>query len=163
MRLAKLRQQKRDHVLLEALKVIEPRLKSVEENSSSGAPMIWGDISLSELVPLSVMGEGMTRLARLVLGITAAPNGVFLIDEVENGIHHTAMPKVWRVIDSAAKQLNTQVFATTHSHECIRAAQETLGEDDFRLHRLEASDTGIKWCHLRSGIDFCCVGLQSRG
>ena len=140
MRLAKLRQQKRDHLLLEALQVIEPRLQSIEENSSSGAPMIWGDIRLSELVPLAVMGEGMIHLARLVLGISAAPNGIVLIDEVENGIHHSVLPKVWRVIDTAAKQLNTQVFATTHSRECIRAAYESLGENEFRLHRLEATD-----------------------
>ena len=142
MRLAKLRQQKRDHLLLEALQVIEPKLRSIEENSSSGAPMIWGDIGLSELVPLAVMGEGMSRLARLVLGISAAPNGVVLIDEVENGIHHSVLPKVWRVIDTAARQLSTQIFATTHSLECVRAAHESLAEDDFRLHRLEANDEG---------------------
>ena len=142
MRLSKLRQQKRDHLLLEALQVIEPRLQSIEENSSSGAPMIWGDICLSELVPLAVMGEGMSRLARLVLGISAAPNGIVLIDEVENGIHHSVLPKVWRVIDAASRQLNTQIFATTHSRECIRAAYDSLAEDDFRLHRLEASDEG---------------------
>ena len=142
MRLAKLRQQKRDHLLLEALQVIEPNLRSIEENSSSGSPMIWGDIGLSELVPLAVMGEGMSRLARLVLGISAAPNGVVLIDEVENGIHHSVLPKVWRVIDTAARQLSAQIFATTHSLECVRAAHESLGEDDFRLHRLEANDEG---------------------
>ena len=88
------------------------------------------------------MGEGMSRLARLVLGISAAPNGVVLIDEVENGIHHSELPKVWRVIDTAARQLSTQIFATTHSLECVRAAHESLAEDDFRLHRLEANDDG---------------------
>ena len=47
-----------------------------------------------------------------------------------------------RAIDTAAKQFNTQVFATTHSRECVRAAHESLGEDDFRLHRLEANEVG---------------------
>ena len=126
---------------MEALQVIEPRLQSIEDNSSSGAPMIWGDIGLPELIPLSAMGEGMTRIARLVLAISATPDGVILVDEIENGLHHSVLPKVWKVVDTAAKQFNTQVFATTHSFECIEAAHEALGADGFLLHRLEASGT----------------------
>ena len=118
MRLARLRNRSATILLLEALQVIEPQgCKAYRENSASGTPMIWGDIGLSELVPL-VWHNGRRSwpdLARLVLGISAAPDGVVLMDEVENGIHHSVLPKVWRVIDTAAKQLNTQVFATTHS------------------------------------------------
>ena len=102
--------------------------------------MIWGDIGLSELVPLPAMGEGMTQIARLVLAIASMPDGVVLVDEVENGIHHSALPDVWRAIDETAKQFHTQIFATTHSFECIEAAHQALGPDGFLLHRLEASD-----------------------
>ena len=136
-----LRKQKQGHLLLEALRVIEPRLQSIEDNSASGTPMIWGDIGLPELIPLSVMGEGMTRVARMVLAISAAPDGVILVDEIENGLHHSVLPKVWKVVDTAAKQFNTQIFATTHSFECIEAAHEALGADGFLLHRLEVSGT----------------------
>ena len=126
---------------MEALQAIEPRLQSIEDNSSSGAPMIWGDVGLPELVPLSAMGEGMTRIARLVLAISATPDGLILIDEIESGLHHSVLPKVWKVVDTAAKQFNTQVFATTHSFECIEAAHKALGADGFFLHRLEANGT----------------------
>ena len=139
--LGALRKRKQDHLLLNALQVIEPKLQSIENNFASGAPMMWGDIGLSELIPLSVMGEGMTRIARLVLAISAAPDGVVLVDEIENGLHHSVLPKVWKVVDTAAKQFNTQIFATTHSFECIEAAHEALGADGFLLHRLEASGT----------------------
>ena len=141
-RLANLRRQKREHLLLEALRIIEPNLQSIEENSASGTPMIWGDIGLSELVPLAIMGDGMSHIARLILAISAAGDGIVLVDEVENGIHHSVLPKVWRVIDTASKQLNVQIFATTHSRECVQAAKGSLAEDDFRLHRLEATDDG---------------------
>ena len=140
IRLGRLRQQKQEDMLLKALRVFEPRLQSIEDNSSSGSPMIWGDIGWSELVPLSVMGEGMTQIARLVLGIASVPDGVVLVDELENGIHHTVLPDVWRVIDEAAKQFQTQIFATTHSLECVIAAQDSLSESRFRLHRLEIAD-----------------------
>ena len=143
-RLGQLRRQKQGDLLLKALQVIEPKLQSIEDNSSSGAPMIWGDIGLSELVPLSAMGEGMTQIARLVLAIAVVPDGVILIDEVENGIHHSVLPDVWRAIDEAAKQFRTQIFATTHSFECIEAAHHALGPDGFLLHRLEVSDEGSR-------------------
>ena len=140
VRLAQLRKRKRADILLKTLKIIEPRLRSVEDNSASGTPMIWGDIGMSELVPLPVMGEGMTRVARLMLSIATVPGGLVLADEVENGLHHSILPKVWQAVGAAAKNFDTQVFATTHSYECMDAAYQALGKDGFRLHRLEAGE-----------------------
>ena len=142
-RLGRLRKQKQGVQVLDALRIIEPKLQSIEENSASGFPMIWGDIGLPELVPLAVMGEGITRLARLVLAIATVPGGLVLVDEIETGLHHTVLADVWRAVDEAATQFGTQIVATTHSYECIRAAHETLGSGDgFLLHRLEVSDSG---------------------
>ena len=85
MLLGQLRKRKQGDLVVEALRSVEPKLQSVEDNSASGTPMIWGDIGLPELVPLPVMGEGMMRVARLVLAISVAPNGIVLVDEIENG------------------------------------------------------------------------------
>lgn len=139
VRLGALRRQKQGDLLVKSLQVVEPRLQSVEDNSANGTPMIWGDIGWSELVPLSVMGEGMTQIARLVLAIAATPDGLVLIDEVENGLHHSVLPKIWRAVDTAAKQFRAQIFATTHSLECVAASHESLSADRFRLHRLETA------------------------
>ena len=138
--LGNLRKQKRGDLLLEALRVVEPRLQGVEDNSSSGAPMIWVDIGLHELVPLPVMGAGMTHIARIVLSASAVPGGMVLVDEIENGLHHSVLPDVWRVVEKMVKQFDVQIFATTHSFECLEAAHKTLGAEGFRLHRLEAVD-----------------------
>ena len=139
-RLGKLRREKRGDLLLEALRIVEPKLQSIEDNSASGTPMIWGDVGLPELVPLPVMGEGMVRMARIVLAISSSPNGVVLVDEIENGLHHSVLKKVWQVVESAARQFGTQVFATTHSFECAQAAHQALPSAAFRLHRLEILD-----------------------
>lgn len=48
------------------------------------------------------------------------------------------LPDVWRAVSKAAERFNVQVFATTHSFECVQAAHTALGPDGFRLHRLEA-------------------------
>ncbi len=140
IRLGSLRKRKQGDVLLDALRVIEPRLRSIEDNSSSGSPMIWGDIGLSELVPLAVMGEGMTRFASVILGIVGVPSGVALIDEVENGIHHSVLTDMWRVIDDSSRRYGVQVFATTHSFECVQAADQAIQTDDLALHRLEVDE-----------------------
>ena len=140
IRLARLRTQKQEGILLDALRIIEPDLQGVEDNSASGAPMIWGDIGLPELVPLPSMGLGMTCLARIILDICSTPGGIVLADEIENGFHHSAMDKVWKAIGCASERFDTQVFATTHSFECIQDAYKGLGEDGFRLHRLDSKD-----------------------
>ena len=145
IRLGRLRRQKQGDLLVKALQVVEPKLQSIEDNSSSGIPLIWGDIGLPELVPLSVMGEGMTQIARLVLAIASTPSGIVLVDEVENGFHHSVLPDIWRTVDAAANQFNTQIFATTHSLECVVAAHESLSTDRFRLHRLE-TDGEMRRC-----------------
>jgi AAA15 family ATPase/GTPase len=91
------------------------------------------------LIPLPLMGNGMARLANLAIYIANAPNGIVLVDEVENGLHYSVMSSVWKIIALAARQSNTQIFATTHSWECIQAAHEAFASEetyDFRLHRL---------------------------
>ena len=99
--------------------------------------MIWVDIGLRELVPLPTMGAGMTHVTRMVLAAAMVPDGVVLVDEIENGLHHSVLPDVWRVVGKAAEQFNVQFFGTTHSFECVQAAHKALGSDDFRLHRLD--------------------------
>jgi hypothetical protein len=137
----------RQDVLLKALQVIEPRLRRLTVVVAGGLPIMHGDVGLGRLVPLPVMGEGMARLTSLVLAIGNAPNGVVLVDEIENGLHHSILPKVWRAIGEVARGFNTQVFATTHSLECIVAAHKAFVESelyDFRLHRLERSNESIR-------------------
>lgn len=144
MRLGQLRKRKQGDLLLKALQVIEPRLRSVEDNSASGAPMIWGDVGFPELAPLAAMGEGMTRIARLVLAISSAPGGIVLVDEIENGLHHSVQSRIWEVVDEAARQLDAQVFATTHSFECLEAAHRSLDGGAILLHRLETDGSGCR-------------------
>ena len=142
MALGQLRMRKRGKSILNALRVVEPCLDGIEENSASGEPMICVDIGLPELVPLPAMGAGMTHVTRIVLAAAAVEGGVLLVDELENGLHHSVLPDVWRVIEKAAADFDVQVFATTHSFECVEAAHEALGPDGFRLHRIEAEDGG---------------------
>lgn len=94
---------------------------------------------LSERVPLSSLGEGMSRLLSISLALVNCRNGILLIDEIENGLHYSVLPDVWKLIFKTAKDLNVQVFATTHSKDCIEAfAQAAVDSpEDGMLIRLE--------------------------
>jgi hypothetical protein len=146
-RFSELKRSRNQDVLLKALHVIEPRLDNLELFYDGDPPMIYGEVGLKEPMPLIAMGDGVNRITSLVLAIANAPDGVVLVDQIENGLHYTALKDVWKAIGEAAREFNTQVFATTHSWECITAAHQAFSESeyDFRYHRLDRmKDGGIK-------------------
>ncbi len=93
---------------------------------------------VDEPVALRSLGDGMNRLFGIALALVNAKDGMLLIDEVENGLHYSVQPDVWRLIFETARNLNVQVFATTHSWDCIEAFQKAAEEspEDGLLIRL---------------------------
>lgn len=137
----------RQDEIINTLKLIEPRLKNLAISTSDGPAMIYGDVGIGRRIPMSQMGEGIVRLLSLVLEITNASGGAVLIDEIESGLHHSVLTKVWQAIAESARRSDTQIFATTHSWECIQAAHEAFLKSmhyDLRLHRLDRSNGDIK-------------------
>jgi len=139
-RFSKLERVGRQTEILETLRLLEPRLQRLSLLFFDDDPIIHGDIGMSELVPLPLMGEGLGRLLSIMLAIAHAQGGTILIDEIENGLHYSVMTDVWKAIADAARRADAQIFATTHSQECIRAAHRAFDSSetyDFRYHRLE--------------------------
>jgi hypothetical protein len=133
--------------LVGILKIVEPRLLQLDVIPSAGASMVYGDIGLDQMLPISLMGDGLERVIGMVLRIANASGGVVLIDEIENGIHYSALQSFWQVIGRAARTFNTQVIATTHSYECIREAHYAFSQSqdyDFLLHRLDRIDDRVE-------------------
>ena len=98
-------------------------------------------------VPLRSFGDGALRLYGVALALAYSNNGVLLIDEVENGIHHSVQQDYWRMVLQAALQNNVQVLATTHSWDCVRGfATEAAANDGAEgvLIRLERDDRSIR-------------------
>jgi ABC-type multidrug transport system ATPase subunit len=83
----------------------------------------------SEPVPLGSFGEGLNHLLGIALALVNCQNGMLMIDEIESGLHYSIQPDVWRMIFQTARELNVQVFATTHSYDCIQAFQQAAIED----------------------------------
>ncbi len=143
-RLGLLRVRKQASLVVEALQVIEPRLQALDGFAGPGGHTLWGDIGLPEQIPLAVLGDGVNRLARLVLAMAHKRGLVVLVDEIENGFHHSVLERVWKAIHTTAERFATQVIATTHSHEAIAAAYRASPGHDFVLHRLDVDDDAVK-------------------
>ena len=130
------------------VRLLEPRLERMTTISNSrGTPLIHGDIGLGRLIPITAMGEGTKRLLALSLAFLNARNGVLLIDEIENGLYHNALVDIWKSLDWLSREFNVQVFATTHSYECIVAANSAFTEmesDDLHFHRLSRKGSKVQ-------------------
>jgi AAA15 family ATPase/GTPase len=63
----------------------------------------------------------MLRVFQLLLKVFPAKGGFLLIDEFENGLHYSVQEKIWMVLFELSKKLNIQIFATTHSWDCIES------------------------------------------
>lgn len=81
-------------------------------------------------VPLKSLGDGALRLFSAALALANSRGGFLLIDEAENGIHHSVQRDYWRMIIQAANENNVQVIATTHSWDCIKGFAQASIEDE---------------------------------
>ncbi len=138
-RFSKFTKMRRQSDVVQFLKLMEPRLKELAVITEGPEPVIHADIGLPEMTPIPFIGGGMTRLLDIILAIAWCENSSVLVDEVENGIHRSLLPKIWEAIGKAAENFNCQVIATTHSYECLEAAHKGLANrpEDFRYIRLD--------------------------
>ncbi|WP_321777706.1 AAA family ATPase [Sulfurimonas sp.] len=70
---------------------------------------------------ITEFGDGTRHLISIVTALYSCENGYLFIDEIDNGIHYSKLDEIWTSILETSKKLNVQVFATTHSKECIES------------------------------------------
>lgn len=127
--------------LLRILQLIEPEIHNIMPRvREMGSPQIYVKIG-SDTLPLALAGDGLRSVAILTLGVMRVKGGIVLIDEIENGIFHSAHGPLWKALHDLACSTQTQVIATTHSYEFVRSAADALRSDDeladFCFYRLE--------------------------
>jgi hypothetical protein len=157
------RRQNGEELIQSTLRSVDPRINKVRivpSQKGQSHTQIVVDIGLSRLVPLSQVGQGTYRLVETFSEIIGASAQVAFIDEIENGIHHSCLIDVWKGLANAAADFGVQIFATTHSHECIEAAHAAFRAQptyDFAIVQLfrEADDIKgrvLDQQHIAAGI-----------
>lgn len=91
---------------------------------------------------ISAFGEGANRLLALGVSLGACKGGHLLVDEIDTGLHYSALADMWRMVLVTARELDVQVFATTHSYDCLNALHEVVSRDAslrdlVAVHRIE--------------------------
>jgi len=136
---------------VEALRLIEPAIDRIaisESDATIARVLLRG---ADGPVPLGTLGEGTSRVLTLALHLALAQGGVLLLDEIENGLHWSVMPKVWRFLVETARARKVQVFATTHSKDWLEGLAELNRTQpslaaQASVHRLEVGrDTSVRF------------------
>lgn len=103
-------------------------------------------------IPLRSMGDGMFQILSIAIALANAEQGYLLVDEIDTGLHYGALTDVWRFLLQTAVDLNVQVFATTHSYDCIQSFGEALEQREdkdigalFRLQKYEDEVEVVKY------------------
>ncbi|MCW5198372.1 AAA family ATPase [Desulfobulbus sp. F3] len=139
---------KDEELMLDAIKIIDPYITRLARSGDQynkdyvRSGFFVKSSKWEERVPIGSFGDGIWRLLGLILSLVGAKSGTLLIDEIDTGLHHSVMSKMWKLICTTAKKLNVQVFATTHSRDCWETLAENAVEDEFadmpiRIHRID--------------------------
>lgn len=134
--------------LIEVMRLVEPELTDIISVQRQGVTEVYLRIGRSVL-PLSLAGDGLKNVLTVISLILTGSQGTILVDEIENGIHHSLHVPIWCAIDSLVRKYDdTQIIATTHSFECISAAAEAAEAESmtdlFGLIRLDRTDSGTR-------------------
>ena len=120
--------------IVTALQILDKEIEQVE--MIGDGKVVVKRVSVKKLVPIGSLGEGMSRMLDVAVSLAASP-GVLLIDEIDIGFHYSVLEDMWRMILATAEKLDVQVFATTHSQDCVRAFAAVCDNNKVSLHRVE--------------------------
>lgn len=86
--------------------------------------------NVSELLPISMAGDGARRMINIISSIANEDNNIVLIDEFDNGLHYSAHKKMWSAIMKFILRHNVQLFVTTHNIDCLLGLNKAMEEDE---------------------------------
>ena len=159
----------RESEIVEDMKLLMPDIDSIHFLTSGRMPrggIVVGLRDGGSRFPLGTFGDGMRRLLLLRLALANNAGGYVLVDEVDTGLHWTVMAGMWRLLVEVACKSRMQVFATTHSHDCILGIASMIKSypelaDEVSVHKVDTSlqrAVSVRGKDipraLNSGIDF---------
>lgn len=102
-------------------------------------PQLHVDYESYGSVPIHSLGDGLRRVFHFAALLEeVGQGGVVLIDEIEVGLHTTALKSVFRWLCQACLSREIQLFVTTHSLEAIDALVAADPGDHISLHRIQS-------------------------
>ncbi len=128
--------KKRSKEFIKLLKLFDNRISGVATENS-----VLVDIGLDEYVPYQILGRGFATYLSIVSSFFEDKiNSNLVIDDIETGLHYSALNTLWKSIIKLSKEKNIQLFASTQSLENINALYNQVKNDNsigVKVYRLE--------------------------
>jgi predicted ATPase len=132
--LSDLRKEGKDAPFQQAMRKEFDYIKSISSEQNAGSAMLYAGLKgKTTLQPLNLMSSGIYKIANILLHMMRAKKGFVCVDEIENGIYYTRLKSLWSAVERLSNQNQSQVFATTHSLECLQAAAKVLPARELSL------------------------------
>lgn len=158
--LSVLRKNNLERDIEETMCKLFPQISNISPELTGGIGEIHCKVSgLPKRIPLTLVSSGMSKVMSMLLFIATHPDGVVVIDEIENGIYYKTLSKLWGVIIQLCEAVNVQIFATTHSKEFLESLVPHIEkrEQDFRLIRTEVGNDGSHTAKIFKGENFAAA------
>lgn len=110
------------NLVLKALQIIDKDIEEVKVSVVGGIHLEMKKVN-KDYMSVTLFGDAINKMLNIVLTLINNNSSIILVDEIENGIHHTAQSEFWKFIINLSldKELDFQLFATTHSYEMLKS------------------------------------------
>jgi energy-coupling factor transporter ATP-binding protein EcfA2 len=132
--------------VLDLVRIFDPEIEDFEIlKRPRSEPAVYMRHARLGKAPLSIFGDGMRRVLLIGVSLAMVKGGILLVDEIESAIHVEALDASFRWLQRACRELDVQLFATTHSLEAVDALIAAAdGADDLVAYRLEQKDGKVR-------------------
>jgi hypothetical protein len=116
-----------------------PELSGLSVEIFNGVPAVAAiKAGMERKLPLTLISGGMNKFLAILTCLQYAQGTTLFIDEIENGFYYKRFEPTWKAIHALAIETKGQLFASTHSRECLEAAYTVAKEypDDFSFIHL---------------------------
>lgn len=114
-----------DEKVKEAFHLIDTSITEIR-TLMSGEPKIYLSRKNQRPMQIGLFGDAINRVAHFTLELINNKAGILLIDEIENGIHHSHQKQLWQWLFALSVELDVQIFAATHSLEMLTAFKKAF-------------------------------------
>lgn len=136
--------EKRSQEVVECMKFVIEDLSDLQILQEGNQPALYATMKDGSMHQTSVLGGGFQIVLSVILLLMTTKNGVLFFDEVDTAIHYSRLKFFWELVSKVASKNNCQVFAVTHSRECVSEALSGVLESgnlaDLQYIRLENDD-----------------------
>lgn len=136
LRFSSLSRRFRDGRVSEFIKREFPQVSGLFIEAYGMAPVIHAQVvNLPQKVPLNFVSGAMNKIVAVLCALASNPGCIIYLDEIENGVHYSKLTAFWRGLREFAEAEQAQIFASTHSQECLLAAAQVAADkpEDFSV------------------------------